>query len=385
MTCPYPAGQQTTMTRDDTRHLDAPVAALTLSRIPGLGPRMLTALLDQFGTAESVLAQSPSALLAIEGIGKALASRIRTVDISETQDYLARCDRLGVRILLQYDGDYPKPLSTIADPPPVLHCRGTLLAQDDLAIAIVGSRRCSPYGMRHAGRLAGALVRAGFTVVSGLARGIDAAAHRGALEAGGRTLSVLATGVETIYPPEHERLAGDVMAQGALLSELPLDQLPRRGVFPQRNRIISGLCLGVIIVEATRRSGALHTARHAMEQGREVFAVPGPVDSLPSEGCHCLIRDGVTLVRHVDDVLEQLGPLATPAKSKKETTIHHPREVTLNPQESEVLNAITTSATSIDSVVRHTQLGPSRVLSTLTVLEMGRFIRRLPGNMVVRT
>ena len=221
--------------------------------------------------------------------------------------------------------------------------------------------------------------------MSGLARGIDAAAHRGALTAGGRTIAVLATGLEFIYPPEHQELAMQITEQGALISECPLDQKPLRGLFPQRNRIVSGMALGVIIVEATSRSGALHTARHAMEQGREVFAVPGPVESRTSEGCHDLIRDGVSLIRGVEDVLDQLGPLATPARPDSDKTVHHPRELVLNPQESEILNAISTTATPIDDVVRATRLDPSRVLATLTVLEMRLFVRRLPGNMVIRT
>ena len=194
----------------------------------------------------------------------------------------------------------------------------------------------------------------------------------------------MATGVREIYPPEHADLAMEIVDNGALVSEFPLDQKPRPGLFPQRNRIISGLSLGVIVVEATRNSGALHTARHALEQGREVFAVPGQLDSLASEGCHDLIRDGVTLVRNVDDILRELGPLASPTTSESHVTIHDPREMSLNPQEQEILSLIGTSPVSVDEVLRTTQLDMSRVLSTLTVLEMKHFIRRLPGNMLVR-
>ncbi len=171
------------------------------------------------------------------------------------------------------------------------------------------------------------------TVISGLARGIDAAAHRGALAGGGRTFAVCANGLAHVYPPEHGPLAEEIVGQGAVLSESPLERGPTRGIFPQRNRIISGLSLGVIIVEASRNSGALHTARHAMEQGREVFAVPGRVDSLASQGCHDLIRDGVTLVRDVDDVLESLGPLMSPVQVSAADTVLAPRELSLNEQE----------------------------------------------------
>jgi DNA processing protein len=356
-----------------------------LSRVHGLGPRLTTVLLDHFGSAGTVLQQPREILLQMNGVGPAVADRIIQSDPREAVQYLNRCRESSVDLYQPCDTQYPAQLVEIIDSPALLHCRGSLQDQDQLAIGIVGSRRCTPYGIQNAGRLAGALVRAGFTIVSGLARGIDAAAHRGALAANGRTIAVLATGVESIYPPEHSELAMQICDHGALVSECPLDQKPRRGLFPQRNRVISGMCQGVIIVEATRRSGALHTARHAMEQGREVFAVPGPVESLTSEGCHDLIRDGVTLIRNVDDVLDQLGPLTTPAKPDAERTVHHPREMVLNPQESEILNAITTTSTPIDDVVRATQLDPSRVLATLTVLEMRRFVRRLPGNMVIRT
>ena len=361
------------------------IAAAALSRVHGLGPRLTTALLDHFGSAAAVLRQPRKTLQQVPGLGPVVADHIVQCDRQEVMAYLSRCRQLGVALYQPQDVEYPPQLSEIVDAPPLLHCRGSLLAQDHLAIGIVGSRRCSPYGTRQAERLAGALARAGFTIVSGLARGIDAAAHRGALTAGGRTIAVLATGLEFIYPPEHQELAMQITEQGALISECPLDQKPLRGLFPQRNRIVSGMALGVIIVEATSRSGALHTARHAMEQGREVFAVPGPVESRTSEGCHDLIRDGVSLIRGVEDVLDQLGPLATPARPDSDKTVHHPRELVLNPQESEILNAISTTATPIDDVVRATRLDPSRVLATLTVLEMRLFVRRLPGNMVIRT
>ncbi|MCH2213382.1 MAG: DNA-processing protein DprA [Fuerstiella sp.] len=373
------------MQSDQSTQPESLIAAIMLSRVPGLGPRLTTVLLDRFGSAGAVLQQPREILLQINGLGPAVADRIVQSDRCDALQYLKRCSESGVDLYQSCDEQYPALLLEIIDSPALLHCRGSVLAQDQLAIGIVGSRRCTAYGIQNAGRLAGALVRAGFTVVSGLARGIDAAAHRGALAANGRTIAVLATGVESIYPPEHSELALHIADHGALVSECPLDQKPRRGLFPQRNRIISGMCQGVIIVEATRKSGALHTARHAMEQGREVFAVPGPVESLTSEGCHDLIRDGVSLIRNVDDVLDQLGPLATPAKTDAERTVHHPREMVLNPQESEILNAITTTGTPIDDVVRATQLDPSRVLATLTVLEMRRFIQRLPGNMVIRT
>ncbi len=364
---------------------DETVAALALSLAPGVGPKLQTVLVQHFGSPRQVLAQSYDALLAVPGIGEKVARSLAGPELLAAGAALhQQCRQQHIMLLRGNQPGFPRRLREICDPPAVIYCRGSLLPQDDLAIAIVGSRRCTLYGRRQAERLAGGLARAGFTIVSGLARGIDAAAHCGALNAGGRTLAVMASGVLDIYPPEHSDLAGDISRQGALISEMPPDQKPKPGLFPQRNRIISGMCLGVIVVEATRTSGSLYTARHGLEQGREVFAVPGNIDSIASEGCHALIRDGVTLIRGADDVLAELGPLATPACPSADVTVHHPRELVLNAIESEILNCISSAAVHVDDIVRSTQLDSSRVLATLTVLEMRRFVRRLPGNLFVR-
>jgi DNA processing protein len=249
---------------------------------------------------------------------------------------------------------------------------------------MVGSRHATQYGRQQAERLAGSLARAGVTIVSGLARGIDAAAHRGALAAGGRTLAVLGSGVLNIYPPEHGSLAKEVAAHGALLSEAPPRAAPRSGMFPQRNRLISGLAIGTIVVEAAAASGALITARHANEQGKDVFAVPGRVDSRMSHGCHRLIRDGAKLVETADDVLEELGPLAAPSQAADGEAIHHPAELLLNEVERQVLSCIEAGATPIDRVVATSGLSTPQVLAAISVLEMRRIIRRLSGSSVTR-
>lgn len=364
---------------------DELLPSLQLNLVPGIGPRLQTLLINRFGSPANALAASGEELLSVEGIGPKLSAAISAARHSdEARRELDRCREAEVDLLRLGDDRYPPVLMRICDPPPILYCRGRLDPADEIAVGIVGSRKCTLYGRQQAERLAAALARAGITIISGLARGIDAAAHRGALAAGGRTIAVCATGLANVYPPEHKDLAREIVEAGAVLSESPLDRGPTPGIFPQRNRIISGMSLGVIIVEATRQSGALHTARHAAEQGREVFSVPGRIDSLASEGCHDLLRDGATLVRHPDDVLEELGPLLQPVARAEDETVHSPRELNLSDQERAVLNLVTSDPQPIDHILQAAQIESSRVLSTLTVLEMKRHIRRLPGSQIVR-
>ncbi len=368
---------------------DAPAAslieALRLNLIPGIGPRLTQLLLGRFGSPAAILSASIAELQQVPGIGSKLAmSIVAHGSREEALQEWNRCQAAGIRLLRHGEGSYSPALDRIPDPPSLLYCQGELRPSDELAVAIVGSRRCTPYGVQQAERIAAGLAHAGVTVVSGLARGIDASAHRGTLRAGGRTIAVCATGLGSIYPPEHAELAKEIAQQGALLTESPMLQAPVPGLFPQRNRIISGLSLGVIVIEAGRKSGALHTARHAMEQNRDLFVVPGRVDSEASQGCLDLIRDGATLIRNVDDVLESLGPLTTPVRTAPQETVHQPRELQLSDQERTVLNAITVEPLSIDQVLRAFEMESSRVLATLTVLEMKKLIRRLPGGFLIR-
>lgn len=366
---------------------DHPKAAfLRLSMIPGVGPLTRRRLLERFGSPAEVLKAAPSDLQSVAGVGPKLCRSIADArNQIDTAGEIAYCEREQIEILIESDENYPRSLLELPDPPGVLFLRGQLQPSDALAIAIVGARHATHYGLQLAERFAAGLVRAGYTVVSGLARGIDAAAHRGALDAGGRTIAVLASGVQNIYPPEHVQLAADVAASGAVVSEAPPRAAPLGGMFPQRNRIISGLSLGVLVVEASSRSGALITARHAMEQGRDVFAIPGLVTSRMSQGCHRLIRDGAKLVETVDDILEELGPLPTAAPAREDgRAIHHPAELLLNELEQQVLTAVPTEATVIDRVISASKLPAPQVLATLSVLEMRRLIRRVSGNQVMR-
>jgi DNA processing protein len=358
---------------------------LRLSMVAGIGPRLFARLVEYFGNATAALDAAPSQLRSVEGIGPKLCSAIvRARDEIDAAGELAACREHGISLLARGEANYPAMLAEIPDPPTVLFMQGTLLPADGLSVAIVGSRHATRYGLEQAERLAGSLARAGLTIVSGLARGIDAAAHRGALAAGGRTLAVLGSGLLEIYPPEHADLAREVALHGAVLSEAPLRAQPSSGSFPQRNRIISGLSLGVIVVEASTQSGALITARLAMEQSREVFAVPGPVDSRMSRGCHRLLRDGATLVETADDVLEELGPLVAATPTATGEVVHHPAELLLNEIERQVLQAIGGSQATIDELVATTGLPTAQILATLSVLEMRRLVKRPSANVVVR-
>ncbi len=373
-------------TTSDLAFSDPRWAALRLSLVPGIGPQHFADLVGTFGSPAGVWQASPAEIRAVPGIGTKLA---REISLAATQDSevtaeLERCRQNEIELLVAGTPEYPTRLSEIHDPPSILFWRGDHSPSDELAIAVVGTRHPSTYGEQQAERLARGLARAGLTVVSGLARGIDSIAHRAALEAGGRTLAVLGSGLLNIYPPEHDALAVEITRQGALLTEFPSLQPPKSGAFPRRNRLISGLSLGVLVVEASDHSGALITARLAAEQGRDVFALPGRIDSRNSRGCHQLIRDGAKLVQSIDDILSELGPLPIPARLAGDREVHHPAELQLNPRETAVLQVITAEPTSVDAIVALTQLPVPQILAVISALEMRRLVRRVSGTSLVR-
>lgn len=358
---------------------------MRLNLINGLGPRLRQALFERFESPAAILQASKSELLQVPGIGNALADAVVGAhNRVEAQTELMQCQEHEVELLAEYEDDYPRQLREIADPPGLLYVRGKMIPADALAIAIVGTRHGSKYGLGQAERFASGLASAGFTIVSGLARGIDTKAHEAALAAGGRTIAVLGSGLLNIYPSENKILASAIANSGAVVTENTLNHKPKGSSFPQRNRIVTGLSLGVIVIEAAHRSGALISARHAMEQNREVFALPGRVDSRTSSGCHHLIRDGAKLVENVDHVLEELGPLAEKTTDIAGHPVHHPAELQLNDQERQILKAIDDDVVAIESIVNSTELPVSRILSTLSVLEMKRLIKRIGGSQVSR-
>jgi DNA processing protein len=372
---------------------------LALALVPNLGPRLTAALLAAFGSAAAVRQATATQLRGVPHIGDKTAAEftaaLRSVDVDGE---LELADKYGVTpVPLGFPG-YPPQLAEVATAPPVLYVRGAWAEADASAVAIVGSRACTPYGKRVAAEIARGLARAGVTVVSGLARGIDGAAHRGALEAGGRTIAVLAGGLCRIYPPEHTDLAAEVAAAGALMTETSMAQSPQPGMFPARNRIISGLSRGVVVVEANVGSGALHTVNHALEQGKEVFAVPGPVDSPASAGCLDLLRKGARLVRSADDILDDLKGLATAdwrtAAPARETEAVPPTlfadpppppapPPSLEPSQLAVWDQLG-SKRHADELARDSGLNAGELAKVLLHLEMTRLIRRLPGNFYER-
>jgi DNA processing protein len=375
---------------------------LALALVPGLGPKLTAALLQRFGSPAAARHATAAELLEIPQIGPKiaadLAAALRAVDVGPELQLL---ERHGVRpVPLGFPG-YPPPVAGLVNPPGLLYFRGEWTPADAGAVAIVGSRACTGYGKKLAEGIARGLSRAGVTVVSGLARGIDACAHRGALAAGGRTVAVLAGGLSEIYPPEHAGLADEVARGGCLVTETPMTVAPQPGMFPARNRIISGLCRAVVVIEANAKSGALITARHAAEQGREVFAVPGAVDSPASAGCLELIRSGVRLVRSADDVLEDLRGIAAPdyppANPERERRGGTPNPVAHAPGSpapeppAPVLDAAQqrvydqlAARRHADELARELGLGVSDLARVLMQLEMKRAVRRLPGNFYER-
>jgi DNA processing protein len=299
---------------------------------------------------------------------------------------LARLHKAQITVLTLVDPNYPHHLRWIADPPLVLYIRGAFQPADHLALAVVGSRKPSNYGKAVAQRFSAEIVQHGFTVVSGLARGIDSIAHQSALQAGGRTLAVLGSGINVIYPPENSRLVEAISDHGVVLSEFPLDTKPDRWNFPRRNRIISGLSLGTLVVEAAVQSGALLTARHALEQGREVFAVPGRVDTPGSQGTHKLIKSGAKLVEGIDDILEEFPDIVRHSPAPNVATMSHatPSPADLSAEEARLLALLYPEESHIDGLIQRSQLPAHVVASILVTLELRGLVRQFPGKYFAR-
>ncbi len=344
---------------------------LGFNTVSGVGPMRVRALLQHFGDLERAW-HAPEDALRAAGLDRRAVANVlrarRTLDLDALE---ARLEAVGARALTLQDADYPPLLQKLPDAPPVLYVKGTLQAADRWAIAFVGTRRATVYGREVTRRLAEALVGAGLTIVSGLALGIDAVAHRAALEAGGRTIAVLGCGIDRVYPPEHRKLAAAITQHGALVTEFPLGTPPEAKNFPVRNRIVSGLALGVVVTEAPRRSGALLTANVAAEQGREVFAVPGNVTSSASVGANLLIQDGATLVLSAQDILDGLDLDYTAAETRAQVQALAPED----PIEARLAALLGDTPLHIDEIYHQAGLPFAQVSSTLSLMELKGLVR----------
>lgn len=398
------------------------LSTLRLTHVPGVGPVTYRRLVRIFGSPAAALAAPASRLREIPDLDRRVIEGIPAAGSDGwAGGEIEKAAQQGVQLLCQSDPAYPKALLNTYDPPPVLYVKGELQATDALAIAIVGSRRCTHYGRGQAEKLAGGLARAGLTVVSGLARGIDTAAHQGALlPDDGRTIAVLGNGLENCYPPENRKLLERIVAgRGAAFSELPLDTPPAAEHFPRRNRIIAGMSLGIVVVEGQENSGALITARYAVDMDREVFAVPGPAGSPNARGPHRLIKQGAKLVEDVEDILDEIREIADslvklprpderlrkpkPRKTAAEDeaplleaagvapsddsrpVLADLRALRLNPREAQVYGLLdATESRGIDALIAQSGLQAHEVLATLMVLEVKRLCRQLPGKRFVK-
>ena len=361
-------------------------ALVALNLVEHVGPIRLRQLLEQFGDATAILRASRQQLQRVPGIGEETAEAISqwetTVDLGGE---LKRIADFGCHILTQADAEYPELLRQIYDPPILLYVKGKLETKDKNSVAMVGSRLTTPYGAESARKLAYQLAYLGVTVVSGGARGIDSAAHQGALAAKGRTLAVLGTGINLVTPPENQKLFEQIAANGALITQFPFNRPGDKQSFPIRNRIVAGMTLGTVVVEANLTSGALITANFANEYGRQVFAVPGRIDSPRSKGCHDLIKKGAKLCEGVEDVLsefEYLFPASNKPPSATETGVLPAVELSAN--ERSVYDTLSQDEISIDEVIRKSSLPSSTVSVALLSLEMKRLIRQLPGKLFVK-
>jgi DNA processing protein len=355
----------------------------TLRAVPGIGNLLFKRLLDRFGSPQAVLSAKADDLARVDGI---TGTRLRAVLRQRTPDWVHRIldqvQQKGYQLITLQHPQYPLLLRHIADPPPLLYVYGCLQPDADF-MAVVGSRRCTGYGRNTTDQLCGQLASRGVTVVSGMARGIDTAAHKGALGAGGRTVAVLGTGLNRVYPAENLKLFHQIAENGAVISEFDLDARPDPHHFPQRNRIISGMSLGTVVVEAAQRSGSLITARLAAEQGREVFAVPGSIHAATSRGTHDLIRQGAKLVENTDDIFEEFAGF-WPQQGRTGSACEPKSPPALTEMEITVFQLVSPYPTHIDDLKHQVGLDSSRLNAILFQLELKGLICQEPGKFFVR-
>jgi DNA processing protein len=343
-----------------------------------VGSILFKRFLERFEAPGAVFRASAADLLSVEGVGERVVGEIQRGSFEKrVERELSLLQKVGGTIVTLDDETYPSRLKNIYDPPPVLYMRGQLRKEDEVAVSIVGSRKTSSYGRAMTERVSQDLASRGVTIVSGMARGIDSVAHQGAISAGGRTIAVLGCGVDVVYPPENRNLFRDIIDHGAVLSEFPMGSPPEGSHFPKRNRIISGLSMGVVVVEAGQRSGSLITANCALEQGRDVFAVPGNIGMESSRGTNQLIKQGAKLVESSQDILIEIIP-----QWQREDETAPPVEDPVKhlPEEQQCLyGLLAETPIHIDEIIRESQLEPGKVMSLLLELELKGFVSQWPG------
>jgi len=367
---------------------DERYAWLALKAVPGLGGVLCKRVIEQFGSPIAALRAGPSDWMSVEGIGPKLAESFRSYqpDDAAIARELDRIDELEYGLIGLTDPRYPVLLRMIPDPPPYLYLKGDLRPEDNRAVAVVGARRASGYGRAVTEQLSRELAVRGFTIVSGMARGIDGWAHQAALDLPGRTIAVLGCGLDILYPREHDELRESISRHGAVLSEYPLGTPPDPVNFPKRNRVISGMSLGVVVVEAAENSGSLITARLALDQGREVFAVPGPIGTKTSAGTHALIKQGAKLVDGIKDILDELLPqLEAPDRAiSARDEVGKPGRPALLPDERVVYECLSAEPRHIDELTAVLRLPPAKTAGVLLQLELKGAVRQLAGNLFIR-
>lgn len=363
---------------------DRPVHDVALAMVAGLGARRWAELVARFDGARNVLLASRAALATTGGIGPRLAARILAADLEAAERLLARVEAEGGVTLVPRHPQYPELLREIPDPPPVLFAAGRLELLQATAVSMVGSRDHTSYGAAVAQRLAGALARAGLVVVSGMARGIDAVAHEAALDAGGGSVGVLGNGLGVVYPAANRALYDRMARAGCLLTEFPPGERPQAGAFQARNRLVSGMAMTLVVVEAGERSGTAITVRHATDQGRTVLAVPGPITSRASWGTNRLIRDGAKPVLDPESVLEEYRVPGAPLASLDPAGLATPEPPSLSPDEDAIFRALTHEPVHVDHLAATTARPVGEVLATLSILEVQGLVRHEPGTRYAR-
>lgn len=359
------------------------LAYIALNMLDQIGPVRTRKMIEALGSPEAIFQAGGEELARIPGVGREAVRSI--VEAGPKVDPAAeekKAAKLGIRIVTFLDDEYPAALKEIHDPPLALYIKGHILPPDKHAIAIVGTRHATHYGSSVADRLAYGLSKAGFTIVSGLARGIDTVAHQAALKAGGRTLGVLGSAIDQFYPKENLELGERMATQGAVISEYPLGRPPDRQTFPYRNRIVAGMVVGLVVVEAGEKSGAVITANAALDQGRHVYAVPGRIDNPAARGCHALIKTGAKLIETIDDIVDDLQMLIPKKIDQQASNLKKTPDLMLSPEEAAVVKSLGGGGRQVDELARDCGLSAARLNSILLGLEMKRIVKTLPGRLV---